>query len=263
MPAPTKLWLSPAVVMRPIELLSTLVNHSAPSGPAVIPCGVDMPAYAVISPAEIEGAAAAVLAPRAAPPMPSASAAPARTPSRHPPSRIMSPRLPSTSLPAAGMTRRDHAVYMVKAGLREEGSDVDDDLPVHVAARHLGERRGRVRQWVARPDQRLERPVRAQLQQAAQLGLRAHGRARHRDIAKEDAVQLCGRIGSRSGATDHHHAARPDRAQAQLPRRLANRLQHGVDAEAAGRDRKSTRLNSSHTVISYAVFCLKKKKKEH
>src|SRR5256885_5653184 len=28
-----------------------------------------------------------------------------------------------------------------------------------------------------------------------------------------------------------------------------------------GRDRKSTRLNSSHLVISYAVFCLKKKKK--
>src|SRR5438034_2506345 len=28
-----------------------------------------------------------------------------------------------------------------------------------------------------------------------------------------------------------------------------------------GLDRKSTRLNSSHTVISYAVFCLKKKKK--
>src|SRR5256885_6143915 len=27
------------------------------------------------------------------------------------------------------------------------------------------------------------------------------------------------------------------------------------------RDRKSTRLNSSHLVISYAVFCLKKKKK--
>src|SRR5256885_5653990 len=28
-----------------------------------------------------------------------------------------------------------------------------------------------------------------------------------------------------------------------------------------GRDRKSTRLNSSHLVISYAVFCLKKKKR--
>src|SRR5438270_8567722 len=30
---------------------------------------------------------------------------------------------------------------------------------------------------------------------------------------------------------------------------------------AAGPDRKSTRLNSSHSQISYAVFCLKKKKK--
>src|SRR5690625_6479443 len=29
-----------------------------------------------------------------------------------------------------------------------------------------------------------------------------------------------------------------------------------------GRDRKSTRLNSSHVAISYAVFCLKKKKKK-
>src|SRR3712207_9201152 len=33
-----------------------------------------------------------------------------------------------------------------------------------------------------------------------------------------------------------------------------------VDAVAVGGDRKSTRLNSSHANISYAVFCLKKKK---
>src|SRR5438132_14215074 len=32
--------------------------------------------------------------------------------------------------------------------------------------------------------------------------------------------------------------------------------------KGATSDRKSTRLNSSHTVISYAVFCLKKKKKK-
>src|SRR2546427_9582966 len=32
---------------------------------------------------------------------------------------------------------------------------------------------------------------------------------------------------------------------------------------AEGRDRKSTRLNSSHSQISYAVFCLKKKKKQN
>src|SRR5690349_24023411 len=36
----------------------------------------------------------------------------------------------------------------------------------------------------------------------------------------------------------------------------------GQDA-AHRQDRKSTRLNSSHVEISYAVFCLKKKKKNH
>src|SRR5256885_9437359 len=35
-----------------------------------------------------------------------------------------------------------------------------------------------------------------------------------------------------------------------------------VGAQRAAPDRKSTRLNSSHLVISYAVFCLKKKKKK-
>ena len=48
--------------------------------------------------------------------------------------------------------------------------------------------------------------------------------------------------------------------------RLQRRLQPMVDvrrrALLLGRDRKSTRLNSSHRCISYAVFCLKKKKKE-
>src|SRR5439155_23538488 len=34
-------------------------------------------------------------------------------------------------------------------------------------------------------------------------------------------------------------------------------------AEAKSRDRKSTRLNSSHVAISYAVFCLKKKKSKN
>src|SRR5258708_27634094 len=33
-------------------------------------------------------------------------------------------------------------------------------------------------------------------------------------------------------------------------------------SKAARSDRKSTRLNSSHQIISYAVFCLKKKKKK-
>src|SRR2546427_8044788 len=36
-----------------------------------------------------------------------------------------------------------------------------------------------------------------------------------------------------------------------------------VVSDEATKDRKSTRLNSSHSQISYAVFCLKKKKKFH
>src|SRR5438034_5515410 len=51
--------------------------------------------------------------------------------------------------------------------------------------------------------------------------------------------------------------------------RRARRVPHAGrdEAQPAGDgahrpDRKSTRLNSSHTVISYAVFCLKKKKKK-
>src|SRR5205807_2757396 len=39
---------------------------------------------------------------------------------------------------------------------------------------------------------------------------------------------------------------------------LGAQLLHALDKSR--RDRKSTRLNSSHLVISYAVFCLKKKK---
>src|SRR3712207_7118115 len=40
-------------------------------------------------------------------------------------------------------------------------------------------------------------------------------------------------------------------------------LRRAADAPAAARDRKSTRLNSSHANISYAVFCLKKKTNKH
>src|SRR2546421_1494936 len=48
----------------------------------------------------------------------------------------------------------------------------------------------------------------------------------------------------------------PDTRRADLPE---DRRARGP-ARSSGRDRKSTRLNSSHDQISYAVFCLKKKK---
>src|SRR5690242_21608011 len=54
-------------------------------------------------------------------------------------------------------------------------------------------------------------------------------------------------IGSDSRRNDLHHHARPDVIDLRLAQ--INYI----------RDRKSTRLNSSHMSISYAVFCLKKK----
>src|SRR5437870_8711140 len=41
---------------------------------------------------------------------------------------------------------------------------------------------------------------------------------------------------------------------------MGRRVDRGHPTGAGERDRKSTRLNSSHVAISYAVFCLKKKK---
>src|SRR2546430_9060687 len=47
------------------------------------------------------------------------------------------------------------------------------------------------------------------------------------------------------------------------PRRRQCRRRRGVrPPRSAATDRKSTRLNSSHSQISYAVFCLKKKKQK-
>src|SRR5437867_4935138 len=62
-------------------------------------------------------------------------------------------------------------------------------------------------------------------------------------------------------------AARRGRPRADRSPAAREPLAHGgddrarhADLPAPGRDRKSTRLNSSHRTISYAVFCLKKKK---
>src|SRR6266850_5717960 len=56
------------------------------------------------------------------------------------------------------------------------------------------------------------------------------------------------------------------RSRARGPRRgghaVRQRVAQGGARPPARGDRKSTRLNSSHLVISYAVFCLKKKKKQ-
>src|SRR5256886_9800897 len=62
---------------------------------------------------------------------------------------------------------------------------------------------------------------------------------------------------------DHCNPVGMGHRQAEAGRRAI--IEHidcvSVDFECLREDRKSTRLNSSHSQISYAVFCLKKKKK--
>src|SRR5438552_7090980 len=53
---------------------------------------------------------------------------------------------------------------------------------------------------------------------------------------------------------------RPRHPAAPRPARTGPAGHRGGDGRGGQRDRKSTRLNSSHQIISYAVFCLKKKK---
>src|SRR5438309_5574101 len=53
----------------------------------------------------------------------------------------------------------------------------------------------------------------------------------------------------------------PPHDDARLVARIAREVQRLPGVLPVGVDRKSTRLNSSHSSISYAVFCLKKKKK--
>src|SRR2546430_8155183 len=58
---------------------------------------------------------------------------------------------------------------------------------------------------------------------------------------------------------ERQHAPRHDALQ--RGRGVLGRQIPLAHAQACPQDRKSTRLNSSHSQISYAVFCLKKKKK--
>src|SRR5438309_6152916 len=66
-------------------------------------------------------------------------------------------------------------------------------------------------------------------------------------LFRSDQTSIRPRRGARNAASPAH------RGSAQTA---------GADFSEAAQDRKSTRLNSSHSSISYAVFCLKKKKKK-
>src|SRR5699024_12870882 len=77
--------------------------------------------------------------------------------------------------------------------------------------------------------------------------------AHHRDLPSFPTRRSSDLAVPRPGPSRHQ------RALAGVRRARADRRRHGRQRELVVLDRKSTRLNSSHVSISYAVFCLKKK----
>src|SRR2546426_8651581 len=90
---------------------------------------------------------------------------------------------------------------------------------------------------------------------------------RHRLLALEPHARGVGRVHPQRPAVDRHlepHEGPEERddlehAVESVPSVLRRALSDDGELLGPERDRKSTRLNSSHLVISYAVFCLKKK----
>src|SRR5437870_10414079 len=88
-------------------------------------------------------------------------------------------------------------------------------------------------------------------------------------LSLHDALPICmPHVAGEFGREDRGLGSPVETARPELERPASHRLQplpscvephhHAQHRRAAG-DRKSTRLNSSHVAISYAVFCLKKK----
>src|SRR5690606_40379215 len=96
----------------------------------------------------------------------------------------------------------------------------------------------------------IRRPPRSTLFPYTTLFRSGVGGARHHEVAQAACHPVGAGVGSRRTRTARAaHRARW--------RRLRHRRVY------PGEDRKSTRLNSSHVKNSYAVFCLKKKKKNN
>src|SRR5207253_11156369 len=79
-------------------------------------------------------------------------------------------------------------------------------------------------------------------------------------LSLHDALPICHPIRRRGSVR-----SKRQRLSRLYEDRICHEWQHAEEhrgqGRRGGRDRKSTRLNSSHVAISYAVFCLKKKKK--
>src|SRR5690349_24082906 len=101
--------------------------------------------------------------------------------------------------------------------------------------------------------------------QPSPLPLFYHSSRNHRDLPSfptRRSSDLSMGIGRRRGRRAvHDRAGGVTERRGQVRRHRQPRRNAGSHPRGDAKDRKSTRLNSSHVEISYAVFCLKKKKK--
>src|SRR2546429_4191439 len=94
----------------------------------------------------------------------------------------------------------------------------------------------------------------------AGLHVAGHARGVHSD--SPGGTALCLEPDARPAARPAVYPPRP-RLFRRPPQPGRDHAVRHLGRERAGQDRKSTRLNSSHGYISYAVFCLKKKNTKH
>src|SRR3712207_8411551 len=101
----------------------------------------------------------------------------------------------------------------------------------------------------------IRRPPRSTLLPYTTL-FRSHGGGARGGVRQLSAVLLRGSA---------HHGPLPGRTRPARPRGPYQTITTSKQTRSSGvlRDRKSTRLNSSHAHNSYAVFCFKKKKQHH
>src|SRR5438034_6320669 len=82
------------------------------------------------------------------------------------------------------------------------------------------------------------------------------------NLSDEQKTRLHERLAFAAGRLFEYKKSHPEVTRQDIIKAVGSRraeLREGLERFLTPEDRKSTRLNSSHTVISYAVFCLKKK----
>src|SRR5690606_125178 len=161
-----------------------------------------------------------------------------------------------------GQHRRDHRADERKPNRVTEARRGDADRPVDASADHVADAEDDEARKPDAPGERGLAPIR-------RVGGAPHARIAHAEFSVAAAPRLRRHYSLVTGAMSTRIGRSRSRAGAVGSPKVAELVASGRPdghptakagaIPASARDRKSTRLNSSHVKISYAVFCLKKK----